>query len=185
LQLISQVITQLRAAAPVFESRVAGAAQYANAIADQVWMERPAAYVLPLGMEASDNESMTGLWQMVTVKTGIVIDLDNSLDRRGQAPTDSVTTFFYDICKAILNWRPDWDPTNPSANVETRGFRFVSGDVIDMDRARLRYQFEFALDITLSDLEGWMPTGTPLTEIQADTQPPNSETPKTGFDIQF
>ena len=183
---ITDVILQLRAGAPIFEDRVAGAARYANAAADQTWLARPACYVVPAGMDAADNISMTGLWQTVTHHIGVIVDIDNSEDRRGQGSAAQVTDFFYALCKAIGNWRPDFDPARPKNNVETKGFRFTGGDVIDMDRARLRYQFNFALDTLLTDADCWHPPGVPLTEIQGSFINAATGAPLSGgFDIKF
>jgi hypothetical protein len=185
---IDSVIAQLRSVATVFGQNVAGAATYANGVSDQVWLPRPAAYVLPLDMDGGDNESQTGLWQMVAQRISVVLDIDNSMDRRGQASAAQITDLFYAVCSAILNWRPDWNTSNPTSNRETRGFRFVSGEILLMDRARLQYQLIFALDITITDLDGWQSPYDPLIDVRG-TISVNSGTVDVGdlviFDAPF
>jgi hypothetical protein len=56
------------------------------------------------------------------------------------------------IFAAILNWAP----------VECRvpgrsGYEFGGGRFLDLDRARVFYQWEFLLPYTLTDLDGWQP----------------------------
>lgn len=170
---ISLVISQIRQIAAVFNGNVAGAAEYASGVEDQVWLPMPAAYVIPLEEEASENQSMNGLWQISTESVGIIVLLDNTADRRGQAPVATLDQVKASLFTAILNWRPDSSADNatqpagnPEQDHETRGFRLERGGIIAFDRARLRYQWDFALDVTFTDADGWQPPATPLTEIQ-------------------
>lgn len=162
---IDTVAAQLRTIATVFNGNVAGAAAYANGVADQVWLPLPAAYVVPLDQDAEDNTSMQALNQIVRERVGVIVVMDtmnaggapDTGDRRGQAAAANLDTLKYAVFKAILNWRPDGDP--PSAtNRESRGMYFVGAGFPEpgaFDRARFFYQFVFGLDTTITDADGW------------------------------
>ena len=160
---IDAVIAQLKAAAPVFNGNVAGAARYASAVADQVWLERPAAYVIPLEDEPEPVKNMTGYQQDLRERIGIIVDLDNSVDRRGQAAsTQAVDTIRAAVLKAIANWRTD-------ESRQARGFAYAAGGLIQegMNRARLQWQFDFTIDTWIDINDVWQPPSDPFVDIRA------------------
>lgn len=185
---IEQVIVQLRLGAPVFAGNVAGAAQYAYGVADQVWLPRPACYVIPESEESEGNNSMTSLQQIIAERVSVIVDLDNSLDRRGQAKAATLHDLRAAVFLAILNWRPDWNPSNPSFNMETRGFRYSGGEILLMDRARLHYSYTFELETTITDLDGWVLPSVPLIEVQGQFVDPITGLPllpTKSFDVKL
>ncbi|HVB67976.1 MAG TPA: hypothetical protein VNE67_08995 [Acetobacteraceae bacterium] len=178
---IDGVIGQLKSLVPTFGGNVAGAAAYAKAVEDQVWLPQPAAYVIPLDESAEPNQEEVGLYQLVTERIGVIVDLDNSADRRGQTTAAQLLALRYAVYAALLNWRPDWDQTNPTTNREARGLYYAGGRLLDFDRARFFYQFEFALDTTITDADGWQLAGPPLTDAFITvTDPVGGETLATG-----
>ena len=178
---INQVAAQIKALVPLFGNAVAGAAGYANGVADQAWLPLPAAYVIQLDQDADENSSMAGLQQIVHERIGVIVVLETAMvggapqdlaDRRGQAATAYIDTIKYALFRAILNWRPDWDLTNPPTDREGRGIYFVSAGFPSegaFDRARYFYQFVFGLDTTITDLDGWQQPFDPLIDIQGTT----------------
>lgn len=174
---INQVALQIKTLCPIFNGNVAGAAAYANGVADQVWLPLPACYVIQLDQDAETNTSLNALNQIVHERVGVIVVLEtlkvggavqDLADRRGQAATAYLDTIKYALFKAILNWRPDWDPTVPAMLREARGIYFVGGHFPGdgaFDRARYFYQFDFGLDTTISDLDGWQLPQEPLIEI--------------------
>jgi len=161
---LNAVIQQLRTYAPVFEERVAGAADYGVA-KDQVWLKQPAAYVIPLEDDVSDNDSQNGTYQIVREKIGVIVDLSNAVDptdRRGQGPaTQAVDQFRAVLWGALIGWRPDM--LNQS-----RGFAYAGGGLVGdgLNRQWLRWQFDFVVETTLTTADGWKPPSEPLREIQ-------------------
>lgn len=158
---LDAVITQLKTYAPIFAQSVAGAASYAGDMANQTWLSLPAAYVVPLEDEAEPNANQTGYYAMIREKIGVIVVLDNSADRRGQAAaTQSVDAVRKAVLAALLNWRPD-------EKYQARGFSYVYGGMHPdgLDRARLRWQFDFAIETTITDADGWQPPSVPLTGI--------------------
>jgi hypothetical protein len=164
---IGPTIEQLRSYCPVFGGNVAGAAQFQLGLQNyNANMPLPAGYVLPLDqvVEGERNQNMTGLFQIIDKTIGIVVELDATPDRRGQAPAMTYDEMETAIFAAILNWSP----------VECRvpnkqGFYFAGGRFLDLDRARLFYQWEFTLRYQITDEDGWQgDPGVPLDTIELD-----------------
>ena len=171
--IIATFIEQLRANAPVFSGRVAGAAEFQRGLRDySTSMPLPAAYVLPLGQEAAPNQVWTGLIQVLTKGIGIAVELDAQTDRRGQRPTMDFETIEQQLFASVLNLRVD--PTR-----QARGTYFTGARYLDLDRARLWYQWEFALDWTVSDADGVQPDSVPLQHIEVDIFHPIDPAPGT------
>lgn len=158
---ITQVIEQLRANAPVFASRVAGGAAYTEGIESNVWLQTPAAYIVPLEEDTTENldKAGSGLKQIITERIGVIVQMDNSADRRGQNSAEMIDVFRASVFSALLNWIPD-QTRSP------KGLYYAGGERLGMDRARFFYQFSFAVQVTYSHLDGYQyPPGVPLTEI--------------------
>lgn len=171
---IDQIIVQLKTFAPIFNGNIAGAADYSVGVRDQTWMPLPAAYVIYGDSEAEPNTSMNELYQRVKETISVVVVVDNSADRRGQEAASNLDIIRASIRSSLLNWRPDWDPANPLANREARGIYEISGEFLDADRARLRYQWTFGLDTTVATEQGWQQPSDPLLEIQVSVPEPTA-----------
>ena len=157
------VIQQLRLHAPMFQGRVAGAADFRKSLATEVAMVLPAAYVVPLDEDANENTLSNALNQLVTEHIGVVVEFDNSTDRRGQSVTSLYDATRAQIWASILNWRVD--PVRATRGLEASGARNL-----DSDHARLFYQWEFSLVITISDADGWQIPVDPLLEMDFSLQ---------------
>ena len=159
------VIAQLRAQAPMFGQRVAGADAFEQTLVQQVWMTLPAAFVKPVDEEAEPNEEQNALYQVVKERIAVIVEFDNSMDRRGQTATEQFQPTKLAIFAAILNWR-GVDPDHA-----LRGFEYAGGHELVADRARLFYQFEFLLTTVITDADGWQVSTPYLTEIDANSDP--------------
>ena len=159
---IDLVIGQIRANMPVFGQRVAGAADFARAVEDQTWMDAPACYVIPLDEDADENPPGQGLEQHVAERIGVIVEFDNTADRRGQAASEQFEAMRTAVWACLLNWRID-----PLAGAQ--GFIYGGGQLLSFDRARLFYQWEFVLHRLLTDADGWQEPVDTLTEIQVGT----------------
>jgi hypothetical protein len=146
--IVGTFISQLRANAPIFAGRVAGAAEfYAGLKNYNTSMSLPAAYVLPLGQEADPNQIWNGLIQIVHKSIGVAVELDAQQDRRGQAPTMDFEEIEAQIFRSCLNL------TIGDCRM-VRGASFTGARYLDLDRARLWYQWEFGLDWQITDDDG-------------------------------
>jgi hypothetical protein len=150
---------------------VAGAADFATGLESQVWQTLPAAYVIPLEDEATPNDEQNALRQTVTERIGVVVEFDNSQDRRGQGVTLSYEAMRTALFAALLNWHPD--PDAASVN----GLEYAGGHLIQFDRARLFFQWEFSRDITIDETDGFQVGSVPLLEIDGNDDPGNPPFP--------
>ncbi len=133
---LSLVIAALRTRCPRFAGNVAGAAEF-KGIQETGKMRLPAAYVIPTEDVTAEQKSLTDYWQNVTEGFAVVVVLDNTRDERGQAAGyDAVHDVRAEIWKALLGWEPDPD-AGPVA--------YSGGQLLDMDRGRLYFQYEFML----------------------------------------
>ena len=176
------VITALKNRAPFFAGNVAGAAAYARGVSDQVWLPTPAAYVVPLEGEASPNDDMGGSnYQRLTERINVIVQFDNSADRRGQTVTELYEPVKYQLLGAILNWRPNSSIDNPGIVVagqpgidcSSQGISLVGHGLLDLDLSRLFYRWTFELISMISDADGWQPPSVPLTGVSVNDPNPD------------
>jgi hypothetical protein len=168
--ILAAFISQLRANAPMFGGRVAGAAEFQSGLNDyQSWLRAPAAYVLPLNQEAEPNITYGGLQQVVHYGVGVAVLLDAQTDRRGQAPAMDLDNARDQVFGAVLNYKID------DCHV-ARGASFVGGHNLNLDKARLFYQYEFNVDWQITDADGFHIEGVPIERLEVDYWPVPVET---------
>jgi hypothetical protein len=162
--ILGATIEQLRAYCSPFSGRVAGTADFRQGLVNyNANMPLPAAYVIPLDQESDGDQNMTGLQQIIRKTVGIIVELEAVSDRRGQKPAMQYDEIEAALFSTLLNWAP----------VECRvpgrsGYQFLGGRFLDLDRARLFYQWEFLLPYTITDEDGWHEPAPDLTGIEVD-----------------
>lgn len=160
--IIGAFIEQVRANAPVFGGRVAGAAEFYKGLRDyNTSMPLPAAYVLPLTQDAGPNLLWNGLIQIIQKGVGVAVELDAQQDRRGQRPVMDFDAIEVELFRSVLNL------LLPGCNM-VRGVYFTGARYLDLDRARLWYQWEFGLDWQVDDTDGVQPYSIPLETVEVD-----------------
>lgn len=170
------VVNQIKSICGGFGQRVSGAADFATGIETTTDMVLPCAFVYPLEDMAGENILDNGLIQEVNERIGICVIIDNTGDRRGQDSVDQVNGIKYELFSAILNWRID-----PLRAV--KGLQYDGGRLLDFDRARLFWQYEFSLIVTIDDNDGYNPQEPLLTAIDIDaTQGDQTLTQVVSFD---
>lgn len=160
--IIAGFIASLRANAPFFGGNVAGAAEFYRGLRDyNTSLAMPAAYVLPLGQDAEPNRTYGGMMQIVHKTIGVAVQIDAQRDRRGQDPAMNFEIIEAQIFASCLNlYLGDCRMT--------QGAYFAGGRYLDLDRARLWYQWEFTLDWQITDLDGVQPPSIPLESVEVD-----------------
>jgi hypothetical protein len=149
---IVPTVYQLRQYCTPFGGRVAAAADFHQGLeAYSANLALPAAYVVPQPQEAEDrNLSQPGYWQIVHKMLAVTVELDATADRRGQHPIVEVEEIEAALFSTLLNWEPV-----KCRSPNKQGFQFAGGRFLDLDRARLFYQWEFLLPWQLTDDDGW------------------------------
>jgi hypothetical protein len=159
--ILEATIEHLRAYCPPLAGKVAGAADFRLGLQNyNANLTLPAAFVIPLDQDSDGNQNLVGIWQVIRKTVGIVVEFDATKDRRGQDPTMSFDAMERALFAAMLNWAPV-ECRTPNG----QGYVFAGGRFLDLDRARLFYQWEFALDFQIDDADGWQPESEPLREI--------------------
>lgn len=142
---LSNIINQLKTNAPTFVNRIAGAAEYA-ALKSATNLIVPAAYVIPLDDGAEANKSQTGYRQTINDSFAVVVVLSNQVDERGQTAYDNLHALRQELWLALLGWKPDTDYDR----IEYQG-----AELLDIDRFRLDYQFEFNAQLDIDQAMTW------------------------------
>jgi len=160
--IIATFISQLRKNAPMFAGRVAGTAEFEAGLKNyNTSMPLPSAYVRPLEEEADPNQVWNGLIQTVHKTIGVVVECDAQTDRRGQAPImdlDEVQTQIFASCLNLVIGECRM----------VRGTAFSGMRMLNLDRARLFYEYIFTLDWMITHADGVQPVGVPIREIDVD-----------------
>ena len=161
--ILAGFISQLRGNAPVFGGRVAGAAEFVRGLRDySTSLALPAAYVLPGPQDvAQANDTWGGLQQLVHYGVGVAVELDAQTDRRGQAPAMDLDDVRDQVFASVLNYK--FDDCHMA-----RGALCAGALALDLDRARLFYQFNFTVDWQITDADGFNVEGIPIVSVELD-----------------
>jgi len=169
---ISLVIQQLRQYCPALGGRVGRAADFDTGVESVIAITDPktgkfaypAAVVIPLEDDAADNDLLDGNTQTVTETVGIIVEFDATADRRGQGGVSQAEAMKYALFGALLNWLID-------PNRGARGLYYAGGELLSFDRARLFWMYRMSFDATITDADGFIPRGDPLTNVTETIQP--------------
>lgn len=143
---LNEIIAALKArCAAVFGENVSGAAEYKRLL-ENANLTVPAAYVIPMDENAGEQQSQNSYRQIITDTIAVVVVVSNAVDERGQGSITSIPAIRAALCAALCGWEPaDHGP-----------MQYDGGSLLDLDRARLYYQFEFSADTELSEADTWL-----------------------------
>lgn len=144
---LNLVINQLRLHCPSFDGRVAGAARFKR-LKEDANLVVPAAYVIYLDDNPSETSSLNDVRQRMVESFAVIVALSNVPDERGQAAINQGhEAIRAEVWKALLGWQPDKAVYN--------GIIYQGSHLLDMDRSRLWYQFEFGVEMEIGPSDGW------------------------------
>lgn len=174
---LASVVAQLKSQVAALGGRISGVADFATGLETVVNMPLPAAFVLAIEDDADGNEDWPGLRQSVTERIGVVVEFDNTAGsdadaRTGFAGVDQVYPMRAALFSALLSWMPA-DQIGRIA----RGFSYGGGRLLSFDRARLFWQFEFTLDVLITDGDGFPLSGDSLIGASGTIQMPEGGIP--------
>ncbi len=160
---LEDIIKQLRTQIPSFSNRVHGAGEFAT-IQDNEKSDLaiPSAFVIPLADQASDISGVESnvLEQAVEVRFGVVLVINNSLDRTGLDASNNLLGNQALLFGALLNWSSD--PTKYNV------IRYSGSRLLRMNRARMYWMFEFKYTYQLCNADGFNPVRDDLGSIYVD-----------------
>ena len=126
-----------------FAGRIAGAAEFAL-ISPDAKLAVPAAYVIPLDDSAQPNGSDNGYSQIVRDGFAVIVVLSNTADEIGKSSVAQIQPIRNVLNAALLSWKPD---------AEHGPIEYEGGQLLDIDRARLYYQFEYACETEFTEAD--------------------------------
>lgn len=136
---INNIIAALKARCPSFGAsaetrRFAGSAEF-SALAESTKLDLPAGYVIPLNDEVYEQASSNGYKQEIKERFSVVVVISNTLDERGQTSILAIDGIRAELFRAVLGWSPDENHDR---------IEYEGGALLEMDRARIYYEFEFS-----------------------------------------
>lgn len=144
---LSPIVQALRERCPSFETRVFGLADFTD-LDQATSVALPAAFVLPLDEDVRNLSWGTNVRAEIFERAAVVVALAQT-DPRGQAAYDSLHDIRAELWGALVGWRMDQD-SGP--------FAPDGGELLDMDRSRFLFQFDFARVIAMdSGTDGYQP----------------------------
>lgn len=144
--MIVQIVEALKSRTnATFSGRIAGAAEFA-ALSPDAKLAMPSAYVIPLDDSAQPNGSDNGYSQIVRDGFAVIVVLSNDADELGNSSVAQVQPIRNVLNAALLSWSPD---------SEHGPIEYEGGQLLDVDRARLYYQFEYASETEFTEADTW------------------------------
>jgi len=142
--MIVQIVEALKVRTnATFAGRIAGAAEF-SALSPDAKLTLPSAYVIPLDDSAQPNSSDNGYSQIVRDSFAVIVVLSNAADELGKSSVAQVQGVRNILNSALLSWAPD---------SEHGPIEYEGGQLLDVDRARLYYQFEYACETQFTEAD--------------------------------
>lgn len=145
MELEETIIEALRQRVSFFGNRVAGAAQF-KLLPETAALTVPFAFVIPLDDNPGEPQSQNAIRQDITDGFAVVVALSNLADEKGQGSANSVRQVRRLLWSALLGWEP---------GEEYEAIQYEGGQILQLDRARIWYQFEFSALTQIDDDDGW------------------------------
>lgn len=151
---LTPVIQQIRNHCASFGGRVAGAARF-KMLDETTTLTVPCAFVIPLDDNPGESMSANSVRMPLIDSFAVIVAVSNAADERGQAAIESAhDTLRAELWAALLGWRPD----GLGADSRYKGLEYQGGNLLDLDRSRLWYQFDFGAYMEISPTDGWQQT---------------------------
>lgn len=146
---LEPIIAALRTRCTSYSNRIAGAAQF-KVLPEAAAMAVPCAFVIPLDDSPGESRSQNSVRQPLTDSFAVVVAVSNVADEKGQASSHSIDAVRAELWKALLGWQPD---------LRYDAITYEGGHLLQIDRARLWYQFEFGAQMEIEPGDGYQETG--------------------------
>ncbi len=148
---IDTVIAHLKTYCPSFAGRVAGAARFKR-LDETTTLTVPHAFVIPTDDQPGERKSLNDVRQGLTESFAVIVAISNTPDERGQAAINTAhDDIRAELWQALLGWQPD----NLGHDSIYAGIEYQGGNLLDLDRSRLWYQFDFGAYREIGPEDGW------------------------------
>lgn len=145
---LEPIIAALRERVPLLVNKIGGAAQF-KMLPETAQLQVPCAYVIPLDDNPGENLATNSIRQDIADGFAVVVALSNVADEKGQGASKTVHDMRKALWAALLGWEPA---------AEYGGIVYEGGTLLQIDRARLWYQFEFSATMQIDATDGWKAT---------------------------
>ena len=146
------VIQQIKTYCPSYAGNIGGAAQFKQ-LKETTTLPLPCAFVIPGDDNPSPPMSSNGVSQELVEVFSVIVIIANTIDERGQAAACSAhDTVRAELWAALIGWQPD-NLTGRSSRYN--GIHYAGGNLLDLDRSRIWYQFDFSAQMFISDADGF------------------------------
>lgn len=142
------IIAALRTRCPSFVTRVAGAAAF-KLLPEAAALPVPCAFVIPLDDNPQESRAQNSVRQDLADAFAVIVAVSNTGDEKGQEASEAIHALRAELWAALLGWRPE---------ERYNGITYDGGSLIQLDRARLWYQFEFAALMEIEPGDGYQET---------------------------
>lgn len=139
MDVASAIIARLKAEVPQLR-QIDGAMELDDVLTNDVRVDTPAVFVVPLDDIPVADESFTGhVIQRITGTVAIVLCLDNYRDALGGESIGSLNQLRHAIRKALLGWVPDANTGEPVQAGPGRLMEFTGGRTWWSDEYQINY----------------------------------------------
>jgi hypothetical protein len=163
MEIIIPTILQIQQFATVFNGNVGGAAEYADAVDNQLNLPLPSAYVVYMGDDDAENLFFTGMQQYLNQHFSVFVITDSTNDRVGLSGMTLAEEARLSLYSAIYNWFPD-----ALQGRIRRGIKSNGSELITFDRSRLIYKYDFSIETLFTDQDGFILPTSNITSIQGN-----------------
>lgn len=144
---LKPIVLILRLAGTRFENRVAGAAELADAMKNTLHNEM--AFVVQTGEIATDNTQAIGIDQRMTEVFSVIVALKNDTAQKDKTGIIAYDTL-YDARSELFDALLGLELTSEENLCVESPVSYAGGNVVNLNRAWLWYQFNFAVDVRLT-----------------------------------
>ena len=139
---LEAVIARIEDSVPELTGRVEGLAQLSLLLGNnEVPQVTPAAFVIPLGLDAGEQIDATSVHeQLVTESIGVVIVIDYAGDHHGASALPGAETLVNQVINAVTGWQSDPQSLN---------FSLRRGRLLSANNGTMFYQLDFSIQYLL------------------------------------
>ena len=137
---INLIVAELRQHCAVFQNRVAGAAEFVR-VPETTKLPVPCAYVIPQAEQGEEQISTNAYQQTVKETFSVMVAVSNEVDEKGQTASAGLNAVRGQLFRALLGWVPE---------AEMEAVEYDGGQMTQLDRSRLWYQYDFSTAYHLS-----------------------------------
>lgn len=139
---VDEVSARIEAQVPSLNARVEGLAELSLLMAaNEVPQVTPCAFVIPLGLDGSEQLDATSVHsQIVTEQVGVIVVVDYAGVNHGAEALPELSQLIDELVRAIAGWTPDEATTN---------FALRRGRLLDSRQGSVFYQLDFSIQSLL------------------------------------